>query len=88
MTGAASANTGKTAAKRGRKRILRESKIQMILNNLPTGVTYIGPEGGCTEENVMAYVKNPTEFRAQNERWEDKCIFEKPQSKKGGEDSL
>lgn len=62
MTRVASSNPASGRAKRGRKRIHRESKIQMILNNLPTGVTYIGPEGGLTEENVMAYAKNPTQF--------------------------
>ena len=62
MTRVASSNPASGRAKRGRKRIHRESKIQMILNNLPTGVTFIGPEGGLTEENVMAYAKNPTQF--------------------------
>ena len=46
----------------GRKRIHKTSKIQQILNNLPTGVKYIGPEGGMTEEKVLAYAKNPAAF--------------------------
>jgi len=78
MTRAAS-NPASGRPKRGRKRIHRESKIQMILNNLPTGVTYIGPEGGLTEENVMAYAKNPIQFNQSiNQQWEDECLFERP----------
>lgn len=57
----ASLTTGMTSRgnKRGRKRIPRLSKVQIILNNLPAGIKYIGPEGGMTEENVMAYARNP-----------------------------
>ena len=78
-------------AKRGRKRIHRESKIQMILNNLPTGVKYIGPKDGMTEENVMAYVANPVAFRQRIAEWEDDCIFQRPgksSNQKEGDDSL
>ena len=50
----------------------------MILNNLPTGVKYIGPKDGMTEENVMAYVKNPTQFSQRIAEWEDECIFQRP----------
>ena len=79
LTRIASSNqTGNRTNKRGRKRIHRESKIQMILNNLPTGVTYIGPEGGLTEENVMAYAKNPSQFSLSISNWEDECLFERP----------
>ena len=64
---------------RGRKRLPRVSKIQQVLNNLPPGVTYIGPEGGMTEENVISYAKNPTGYSDCIEgRWEDKIIFEHP----------
>jgi len=77
MTLAAS-NPASGRAKRGRKRIHRESKIQMILNNLPTGVTYIGAEGGLTEENIMAYAKNPTQFNQSVQQWEDEILFERP----------
>ena len=70
---------GKT---RGRKRVPRVSKIQQVLNNLPAGVTYIGPEGGMTEENVMSYAKNPTGYRCSTTNlWEDNLIFEQPQPK-------
>jgi len=78
MTRVASSNPNSGRAKRGRKKIHRESKIQMILNNLPTGVTYIGQEGGLTEENVMAYAKNPTQFSQSIAKWEDECLFERP----------
>lgn len=79
MTRIASSNpTSGKCAKRGRKRIHRESKIQMILNNLPTGVTYIGRDGGLTEENVMNYVKNPQAFSQSIKQWEDECLFERP----------
>ena len=88
MTRIASSNPASGKCKRGRKRIMRESKIQMILNNLPTGVTYIGRDGGLTEENVMAYVKNPIAFSQSIKQWEDECLFERPQSKNKGDDSL
>ena len=87
LTRVASSNTARRA-KRGRKRIHRESKIQMILNNLPTGVTYIGPEGGLTEENVIAYAKNPALFSDRIAKWEDECLFERPHNKSKGDDSL
>ena len=38
---------------------VKESKVQMIINNLPNGVTYIGPEGELTEQHIMAWVKHP-----------------------------
>ena len=38
---------------------VKESRVQIIINNLPNGVTYIGPEGGLTEHHVIAWVKNP-----------------------------
>ena len=38
---------------------VKESRVQMIINNLPNGVTYIGPEGGLTEQHVMAWAKHP-----------------------------
>ena len=64
---------------RGRKRVPRVSKIQAVLNNLPPGVTYIGPEGGMTEENVMSYAKNPAGYsNSIDNRWEDRHIFEQP----------
>ena len=52
-------------------------KVQNILSNLPTGVTYIGPEGALTEENVMRYVKNPNSFKESSSiaKLEDKCLF-------------
>lgn len=82
-------HTNSGGAKRGRKRIPRDSKVQMILNNLPTGVTYIGPAGLMTEENVMAYAKNPTLFKENNSmaRMEDECLFERPQPKSGRDDN-
>ena len=61
---------------RGRKRIHKLSKIQQILNNIPTGVKYIGPEGGMTEENVIAYAKNPAAFNQRKSTPEDMLLFE------------
>lgn len=61
---------------RGRKPIEKVSKIQQVLNNLPSGVTYIGPEGGLTEENVIAYAKNMAIHDGSNQM-EDSCIFER-----------
>ena len=66
-------NSISTAHKtRGRKRVPRVSKVQQVLNNLPPGVTYIGPADGMTEENVMSYAKNPAGFRDSIAyQWED-----------------
>ena len=61
---------------RGRKRKIKVSKVQQILNNLPDGVKYIGPEGGMTEENVLAYAKDPNSFNDRiNNIPEDEIIF-------------
>ena len=43
----------KPKKKVGRKRT-KLSKIELLLTNLPTGVTFIGPAGFCTEEYIMS----------------------------------
>jgi len=43
--------------KPGRKRT-KLSKTAQLLANLPPGFTFVGPEGYCTEEYVMAELKN------------------------------
>ena len=69
---------------RGRKRLNRPSKVQQILNSLPAGVTYIGPEGYMTEENVLAYAKNPALYKLQQRMNtpEDMLLFENAQAAK------
>ena len=59
---------------------MKISKVQQILNDLPPGVKYIGPEEEMTEENVMAYAKNPAMYNNEStEVPEDSIIFESPQ---------
>ena len=70
----------KSSTARGRKPIHKKSKVQVILDNLPVGVTYIGPDGKMTEENVKAYAKNPTQFDSLT-NLKDECIFESPKPK-------
>ena len=58
------------------------------MNRLPAGVKYVGPDGGLTEENVMAYAKNPGQFSFCISKWEDDFLFDCPKPKIKGEETL